>query len=64
MSSTKTVVLTAEEFRILERPMALDMIAYFELLKERAQKILREAEKEGLSPNEIIARVEKLLQPE
>lgn len=45
----------------LERPIQSDLVAYFALVEDAALKLLSDAGKRGLTADEFIAEVERLL---
>lgn len=53
--------VSPSQFDDLSSPLVLDLIAVFKLMEEEVMKIISEGEKENITPEELIRRVEEII---
>jgi hypothetical protein len=53
--------ISQDEFGKIISPFKLDMVAVFKMIEEDVQKTVSKGLEEGLTPDEIIKEVEKIL---
>ena len=53
--------LTQNQFNVMTKPMALDLIAFFNIAEEAIIKEVKKAEDEGLTPNQLLTNIQDIL---
>lgn len=53
--------ITSDDFSKMISPLKLDLIALFKIIEEDVYKIVDKGQEEGLTPEEIIKEVEKII---